>query len=74
MIHLGLAYIVTRKKYGTRKRNAKVQQPCISLRCTKYFLLAEACFNVYRFVAARLLIFRPLFLFASAWSLNEINH
>ena len=50
MIHLSLAYIVTRK--NTRKRNAKVQQPCISLCCIKYFLLAEACFNVYRFVAA----------------------
>ena len=73
-----LHLLISKKKYGTRKRlaYAKVQRPCISFIFLNNFLLTEACFNVYRFVAVtgRLPIFRRLFLFVLAWLLNEINH
>ena len=50
---------------------AKVQRPCVSFILLNNFLLTEACFNVYRFVAVT---YFSTIVFVLAWSLNEINY
>ena len=52
-----------------------VQRPCISFILLNNFLLTEACFSVYRFVAVVTYLFFDhyfylQFLFVLAWSLK----
>ena len=48
---LCITFVDLKKNTALVRGYAKVQRPCISFILLHKFLLTEACFNVYRFVA-----------------------
>ena len=66
-------YSFQKKKKNTAlvRGYAEVQRPCISF-ILNNFLLTEACFNVYRYVAVT--YFSTIVFVCASWWLNEINY